>query len=278
MASFISKSLFTATVTAPTFLSLGLIGIIKDSMNYFQLWGSMLKKHEIPTNFEWWSINFSLIFMLICFIGIKIFFYNKSNKHEEGKTIRVQSYSNLSQNSAEQVISSIIPWLTIFADKLDGALTIVAALFGGGILNLVLGLLFTFIGIAIYSAIFSWVANKFDANTTYESVLKIMWYEQAYNQIMGLVYFIGLILVSVPFFVILGFNLNSTVNSIVWLTIVIFTLIAFSVFIFWVWLTLLSHQINKSRLATFGISIITSLIPVVFIGILVGMVMLATSR
>lgn len=119
MASFISKPLFTATVTAPTFLSLGLIGIIKDSMNYFQLWGSMLKKHEIPTNFEWWSINFSLIFMLICFIGIKIFFYNKSNKHEEGKTIRVQSYSNLSQNSAEQVISSIIPWLTIFADKLD---------------------------------------------------------------------------------------------------------------------------------------------------------------
>lgn len=119
MASFIPKSLFTATVTAPTFLSLGLIGIIKDSMNYFQLWGSMLKKHEIPTNFEWWSINFSLIFMLICFIGIKIFFYNKSNKHEEGKTIRVQSYSNLSQNSAEQVISSIIPWLTIFADKLD---------------------------------------------------------------------------------------------------------------------------------------------------------------
>lgn len=119
MASFISKSLFTATVTAPIFLSLGLIGIIKDNMNYFQLWGSILKKNEIPTNFEWWSINFSLIFMLICFIGIKIFFYNKSNKHEEGKTIKVQSYSNLSQNSAEQVISSIIPWLTIFADKLD---------------------------------------------------------------------------------------------------------------------------------------------------------------
>ncbi len=119
MVSFFSKFLLTATVTAPTFLSLGLIGIIKDSMSYFQLWGGMLKKHEIPTSFEWWSINFSLIFMLICFIGIKIFFCNKSNKHEEGKTIRVQSYSNLSQNSAEQVISSIIPWLTIFADKLD---------------------------------------------------------------------------------------------------------------------------------------------------------------
>lgn len=178
------------------------------------------------------------------------------------------------------LFSNILPTLVsmIFADKLEVALTGAAALSGIGILGLAFGLLFAFIGIAIYSAIFSWVANKFDAHTTYESVLKIMWYEQAYNQIMGLVYFIGLILVSVPFFVILGFNLNSTVNSIVWLTIVIFTLIAFSVFIFWVWLTLLSHQINKSRLATFGISIITSLIPVVFIGILVGMVMLATSR
>ena len=30
MVSFISKFLFTATVTAPTFLSLGLIGVIKD--------------------------------------------------------------------------------------------------------------------------------------------------------------------------------------------------------------------------------------------------------
>ncbi|ETI96249.1 MAG: hypothetical protein Q621_VSBC00149G0001, partial [Veillonella sp. DORA_B_18_19_23] len=47
---------------------------------------------------------------------------------------------------------------------------------------------------------------------------------------------------------------------------------------FWVCLTLLSRQINKSRLATFGISIITSLIPVILLGILIGMVVLATSR
>ena len=178
-------------------------------------------------------------------------------------------YATVAMALVSLVFSDILPALvsTIFADKLDGALAIVAALFGGGILNLMFGLLFAFICIAIYSAIFSWVANKFDANTTYESVLKIMWYEQAYNQIMGLVFCIAIILVSVPFLVVLGFNLNSTVNSIVWLTIVIFTLIAYSVFTFWVWLTLLSRQIN-----------ITSLIPVVFIGILVGMVMLATSR
>lgn len=96
-----------------------IIGVIKDSTNYFQLWDDMLENKIFPTSFEWWGINISFGFMLICLIGIKIFLYRKSNKHKEGKTIQVKSYSNLSLNSAEQIISSIIPWLTIFADKLD---------------------------------------------------------------------------------------------------------------------------------------------------------------
>lgn len=178
------------------------------------------------------------------------------------------------------LFSNILPTLVsmIFADKLEVAFTGAAALSGIGILGLAFGLLFAFIGIAIYSAIFSWVANNFDAHTTYESVLKIMWYEQAYNQIMGLFYFLGLLLLSVPFIVILGFNPDSTVLGIAWITIFIFASIAFAIFTFWVCLTMLSRQINKSRLATFGISIITSLIPVILLGILIGMVVLATSR
>ena len=40
----------------------------------------------------------------------------------------------------------------------------------------------------------------------------------------------------------------------------------------------MARQIEKGRLATFGIGLLASLIPVAFIGILVGMVMLATSR
>ena len=119
MPNFISKFLFTTTVTAPTFMSLGLIGVIKDSEKYFQQWNDLLKNGIITTSFEWWSINVSLMFMLICLIGIKIFLNQKANKYKEGKTIEVISYSNLSQNTAEQVISSIIPWLTIFADQLD---------------------------------------------------------------------------------------------------------------------------------------------------------------
>ena len=119
MVSFVPKFLFTATVTAPVFLSLGLIGIIKDSKNYFQYWNKLLENNIIPNSFEWWSINISFAFMLICLIGIKIFLRKTSCKCGKGKTIKAQFYSNLSQNSAEQVISSIIPWLTIFADRLD---------------------------------------------------------------------------------------------------------------------------------------------------------------
>lgn len=53
MASFISKYLLTTTVTTPTFLSLGLIGVIKDSENYFLVWNDMLTNAKIPTSFEW---------------------------------------------------------------------------------------------------------------------------------------------------------------------------------------------------------------------------------
>ena len=119
MTNFISKFLLTTTVTTPTFLSLGLIGVIKDSENYFLVWNDMLTNAKTPTSFEWYSINISFVFMLICFIGIKIFLCQKEKKRKEGKTIKVQSYSNLSQNSADQVMSSIIPWLTIFADSLN---------------------------------------------------------------------------------------------------------------------------------------------------------------
>lgn len=119
MTSFISKFLLTTTVTTPTFLSLGLIGVIKDSENYFLVWNDMLTNAKIPTSFEWYSINIIIVFMLICFISIKIFLCQKEKKRKEGKTIKVQSYSNLSQNSADQVMSSIIPWLTIFADSLN---------------------------------------------------------------------------------------------------------------------------------------------------------------
>ena len=66
MVSFVSKFLFTATVTAPTFLSLGLIGVIKDSTNYFRFWDEMLENRIFPTSFEWWGINISFGFMLIC--------------------------------------------------------------------------------------------------------------------------------------------------------------------------------------------------------------------
>lgn len=44
----------------------------------------------------------------------------------------------------------------------------------------------------------------------------------------------------------------------------------------WVSLSLMGRQIEKSRLATFGITLISALIPALAIGILVSLVMIAT--
>jgi len=195
----------------------------------------------------------------------------------KAKTSTALDYFSIDFRTRDSI--GILPiFQCIFADKLEVAFTGAAALSGIGILGLAFGLLFAFIGIAIYSAIFSWVANNFDAHTTYESVLKIMWYEQAYNQIMGLFYFLGILLLSVPFLVILGFNPDSTVFGIVWITMIIFASIAFAIFTFWVCLTMLSRQINKSLLATFGISCLTSLIPVIVIVSFFALIALASSR
>ena len=49
MVSFVPEFLFTATVTAPAFLPLGLIGITKDSKNYFQHWNNLLENGVILT-------------------------------------------------------------------------------------------------------------------------------------------------------------------------------------------------------------------------------------
>ena len=92
MASFISKFLLTTTVTAPAFLSLGLIGVIKDSENYFLVWNDMLTNAKIPTSFEWYSINISFVFMLICFIGIKIFLCQKETSRNKASLLFILAF------------------------------------------------------------------------------------------------------------------------------------------------------------------------------------------
>lgn len=147
---------------------------------------------------------------------------------------------------------------------------------GQGIMSLTLGLIGTFAVLAIYSIIFSQVANKFGAHTNYESVLKICWYQSAYTQFLSIM--IGLI--EIMLIIVakgLGFyEASSTLG----LTIFnyFFQIVNLGAFIWFLWvsLSLMARQIEKNRLATFGITIISALIPALAIGILVGLVMIAT--
>lgn len=149
---------------------------------------------------------------------------------------------------------------------------------GQGVMSLTLGLIGTFFVLAIYSVIFSQVANKFGAHTNYESVLKICWYQSAYTQFLSIM--IGLIEIML---VIIAKGLGFyEASSTLGLTIFnyFFQIVNLGAFIWFLWvsLSLMGRQIEKNRLATFGITIISALIPALAIGILVGMVMLATSR
>ena len=149
--------------------------------------------------------------------------------------------------------------------QLGAALGVMA---GAGFFALVFYALSAFAVLAIYSVLFSSVANKFGAHTNYESILKICWYQSAYSMFISLVLsIIQVILV----LIIQGLSLDIYAPQII-LQILLY------IWYFWLSLTLMARQIEKGRLATFGIGLLASLIPVVLIGILVGMVMLATSR
>lgn len=146
---------------------------------------------------------------------------------------------------------------------------------GQGVMSLTLGLIGTFFVLAIYSVIFSQVANKFGAHTNYESVLKICWYQSAYTQFLSIM--IGLLEIML---VIIAKGLGFyEASSTLGLTIFnyFFQIVNLGAFIWFLWvsLSLMGRQIEKSRLATFGITIISALIPALAIGILVSLVMLA---
>ena len=181
-------------------------------------------------------------------------------------------------------ISLLVSWiiqagmaysLGVSAPQLGAALGVLA---GAGFFVLVLYALSAFVTLAIYSVLFSWVANKFDAHTNYESILKICWYESAYSMFISLVLSIIQVILIL---IIQGFSLDIYAPQII-LHIINFTYIILQIVLyiwyFWLSLTLMARQIEKGRLATFGIGLLASLIPVVLIGILVGMVMLVSSR
>ena len=114
----IYRFLFTATITAPTFLSLGLIGIVRNSTMFIESWSSLFNK-DLSISGEWWLINLSIFFALISLIGVKLYICHKSKLEKESKTIEVKSYESVNQVGSEQFLSSIIPWLALSIEQVD---------------------------------------------------------------------------------------------------------------------------------------------------------------
>lgn len=114
MANIVTRLLLASTVTAPTFFSLGLIGVIKNGKDYF----GILINGTCPNTIEWWMITFSFVFMLISLFGINLYLRSLS-KTKNYYTIKPCSYSFMEKNCMEQIFSSIIPWISLFVENVE---------------------------------------------------------------------------------------------------------------------------------------------------------------
>lgn len=119
MIKGIFKIIFAVSVTVPTFLSVGLIGMVKYSGVYIEEWKRLFDNQEVPNSCEWWSINMFYLFSLVCYIILIIFLTKGENIIGTKKTIEVKSYSYVNQNGVDQTISLIIPWMTLFVNQID---------------------------------------------------------------------------------------------------------------------------------------------------------------
>lgn len=179
------------------------------------------------------------------------------------------------------VISLLVSWIIGYgvsyslgntALQLGAFLGVMA---GAGIFTVVFYVLAAYVVLAIYSALFSQIANKFGAHTNYESILKICWYQSAYSMVISLVLSI---VQAILVLIVNGLNLDiyapDIILYIIGFSYTILQVVAY-IWCFWLSLTIMARQIEKGRLSTFGIGLLASLVPIVFIGILVGLVMLA---
>ena len=149
---------------------------------------------------------------------------------------------------------------------------------GQGIMSLTLGLISLFATLAIYSVIFSQVANKFGAHTNYESVLKICWYQSAYTQFLSIMIGVLEILLIIIAKVLGFYEASSTMGLTIFSYFFQIINVGAFIWVWWVSLTLMARQIEKNRLATFGITLISALIPVIVIVSLFAIIALASSR
>ena len=72
---------------------------------------------------------------------------------------------------------------------------------GGVAMQLAFNLFLTFLGLSLNAYLVSWVANKFDAQTTPEEVLKVNWYSYAYGQLLALIGGLLIMPASIYFFI-----------------------------------------------------------------------------
>ncbi|WP_054747977.1 hypothetical protein [Veillonella rogosae] len=187
-----------------------------------------------------------------------------------------------SSQCCSSLLTTFIPALIISMMQLHhtfyGRIFVMSAN-GGVAMQLAFNLFLTFLGLSLNAYLVSWVANKFDAQTTPQEVLKVNWYSYAYGQLLALIGGLLIMPASIYFFINID-NFGPLQDPLdLPLSIILYVLISFfilmggiSLWTWWVSLNLLSQQINKPKLSTFGISLLAGLIPFVIISAIMAFI------
>ena len=172
-------------------------------------------------------------------------------------------------------IPALIISMTQLYDTIYGRIFVLSAN-GGVAIQLAFNLFLTFLGLSLNAYLVSWVANKFDAQTTPQEVLKVNWYSYAYGQLLALIGGILLAPATISFLINNLEHLHEpfdlSLPIILYVAIVFFILIGISLWSWWISLNLLSQQIKKTKLATFGITLLAGLIPFVIMSAIMAFI------
>ncbi|PQL20939.1 hypothetical protein VEHSUH05_00485 [Veillonella denticariosi JCM 15641] len=127
-----------------------------------------------------------------------------------------------------------------------------------------LGILLSFIGVAIYSYIFNWVVKKMGGTDNVNAVMKVNWYLEGYGVLFGTAFYV---LLAISAGILVGFFDAPT------LFVVVFSIsfIGMLVIMIWVSLALMGKQVMLSKLKVFLACVITSLIILIIYALFIAL-------
>lgn len=117
MANILTKIIYTATMFAPTFLSVSLICLVAHGQMYVENWIDFFATCIWPKSDVWWIITIGVMFFVLALIALSIMLNKVTNNNKT--TIEVKSHMLMENEGQNQIASIILPWMSLIIDDVN---------------------------------------------------------------------------------------------------------------------------------------------------------------